>query len=343
MARKTVKRSPVTDEMYSKVNEDNKLLLKEFIEYLQSIGRSEGTINNYKSDLRILFCWAVTNARNKSFVDFVKKDFIRYQNYELNELGLSPNRIRRMRSAMSSLANYIENICDDEYPDFKNIVNKLEAPDKRTVREKTILEDDECQSLLDDLVKNKKYQQACAFALAWASGRRKSELLRIKKSYIVEENLKFGSMYKTNEKIKTKGKGGGKYIYVWILKNKFKPYFDLWMKERDRLGVPKDMDEMFVVKVNGEWKPASVATLDYYSEVFSKKLNKDFYFHCLRHQFTTELVKSNIPASIIKDIVGWESTDMVDLYTDIDVEDRLEEFFDENGIKEVEQKSIKDL
>ena len=268
---------------------------------------------------------------------------MKYQNFLLNTLKLSSNRIRRQRSSMSSMANYVENMMDDVYPNFRNIVNKLEAPAKQLVREKTILEDEECQKLLDYLVENKMYAQACAFSLGLSSGRRKAELIRLKVSYIKDEYLKYGSLYKTPEKIKSKGKGGGKYIFVYIIKNKFKPYFDLWMEERTRLGVPEDIDEIFVNKRNGVWEPAKISLLDSWAMKFSEILDIDFYWHSTRHAFTTEMVKNNVPASVIKDIVSWESTDMVDLYTDIDVDDKLGEYFGEEGIKKVESKSLSDL
>ena len=181
------------------------------------------------------------------------------------------------------------------------------------------------------------------FSLGLSSGRRKAELIRLKVSYIKDEYLKYGSLYKTPEKIKSKGKGGGKYIFVYIIKNKFKPYFDLWMEERKRLGVPEDIDEIFVSKRNGVWEPAKISLLDSWAMKFSEILDIDFYWHSTRHAFTTEMVKNNVPASVIKDIVSWESTDMVDLYTDIDVDDKLGEYFGEEGIKKVESKSLSDL
>ena len=68
-----------------------------------------------------------------------------------------------------------------------------------------------------------------------------------------------------------------------------------------------------------------------------------FYFHCLRHNFTTSLVKAGIPASVIKDIIGWSNVSLVDLYTDIDIDNNLGKYFDENGLKKIEKKSLSDL
>ena len=344
MARTTVYNKVVDDENYKLVNEENKELLDEFIDYLHSIDRSDLTIKNYISDIKIFYTWNLEHNKNKFFVDFAKRDMVKFQNYMLNVMGLSSNRIRRLRASLSSMSNFIEAILDEDFPQFRNIINKIPAPEKQAVREKTVLQDDEVQKLLDYLVENKEHQQACVFALAWASGSRKSELLRFKVSYFTDDNIIYGSLYKTPEKIKTKGRSKkGKMLERFVLKNKFKPYFDLWMEERKRLEVDEEIDELFVVKKVDGWQPMKESSLNYYAELFSKHLNVDFYFHCLRHNFTTELIRAGIPAEVIKDIVGWNSLDMVNLYTDIDIDDRLGDFFDEDGIKEVEKKSLTDL
>ena len=77
--------------------------------------------------LKIFLVWILEYAKNKEFVDINKRDLIKFQGYCLNTLGHSPNRVRTMRSAISSLSIYIENILDDVYPDFRNIVNKIES------------------------------------------------------------------------------------------------------------------------------------------------------------------------------------------------------------------------
>lgn len=337
MARTTVYNKIVDDEKYELVNDENKELLDEFVDYLQSTDKSELTIKNYISDIKIFFIWNLEHNKNIFFVDFTKRQMIKYQNYMLNTMNLSSSRIRRLRASLSSMSNFIEAILDDDYPNFRNIINKIPAPTKQPVREKTVLEDEQVKGLLDYLVENNEFQQACVLALAWASGSRKSELLRFKVSYFTEDNVIYGSLYKTPEKIKTKGK----YLNRYVLKNKFEPYFNLWMDERKELGI--DNEELFVIKKGEQWEIMSEASLNYYAEKFSKYLDVHFYFHCLRHNFTTGLIQAGIPAEVVKDIVGWSSLDMVGLYTDIEIDDRLGDYFDEDGIKEVEQKNLSDL
>ena len=342
MARTTVYNKIVEDGNYELVNEENKELLNEFVDYLHSIDRSDLTIKNYISDIKIFYIWNLEHNKNKFFVNFTKRDMVKFQNHMLNSMGLSSNRIRRIRASLSSMSNFIEAILDEDFPQFRNIINKIPAPAKNPVREKTILTDNQVQELLDLLVEKNEFQQACALALAWSTGSRKSELLRFKVSFFGEENLLYGSLYKTPEKIKSKGRSkAGKLIYKYCLKNKFQPYFDLWVKEREALGV--DIDDLFVIKKEDTWECMKESSLNYYAELFSKYLNVDFYWHSLRHNFTTGLVSANVPANIIKDISSWESTSMIDIYDDNEVDDILGEYFDENGIKEIEKKNITDI
>lgn len=285
-------------------NPDNVSLLEEFVIYLQSIGRSKGTIDGYINDIEMFFVYNLEKNKNKRFVDLTKKDVMFYQNYCMNVLKVSSSRYRRMRSAISSLSNYIENILDDEYPEFRNIVNRIEAPVKNAVREKSVFEDDEIQNLLNHLVENKEYMKACVLALAWASGARKTELLRFKVSYFDDKNIMYG-MYKTPEKIITKGRGG-KLLVKYTLINKFKPYFDLWMNERKELGL--EHEHLFVHKRMDKIVPITKSALNAWTIQFSEFLGKPFYWHSMRHLWCTALVKANVPSSVIKSIGGWEST-----------------------------------
>lgn len=247
-----------------------------------------------------------------------------------------------MKSTMSSLANYVENVLDEDYPNFRNIINKIPHPAKNEVREKTILTDDQQDFLLNYLVENKEYQKACAVALAIGSGARKSEILRFKVSYFDDANIIYGSLYKTPEKIKTKGRGkAGKLLNRYVLVSVFKKYFDFWMKEREELGIVHD--SLFVVKEDDTYKTLNAASLNSWAKQFSKILSCDWYWHSNRHYFTTSLCRANVPPDIIKDIVGWSSTALIDIYNDTEVDEELGKYFDANGIKNVENKSLNDL
>lgn len=340
MSRKTVYNDIVKEDSYKKVNEDNKELLEEFIEYMQSIGRSELTIVNYESDIKIYFTWNLEKNKNKNFTDTNKRDIMRYQNWLMNTLGLSSSRIRRLKSTLSSMSNFIETVLDDDFPEFRNIINKIPAPDNQPVRPKTVFEEEELQELLDILTEKEMYQEACALSLAMESGVRKAEITRFKTCYFTPDNIVHGSLYRTPEKIKTKGRGG-KMLTKYVLANNFQPYLDRWMQEREELGI--DNEYLFVTKQKGKWVRAKVTTLDSWAIKFNQFIDKHFYWHANRHYFTTSLAKANIPADVIKQVVGWESVEMVSLYNDTSIDDELGKYFGEDGIKEAEQKSITDL
>jgi integrase len=158
-------------------------------------------------------------------------------------------------------------------------------------------------------------------------------LTRFKVSYFKDEYIVNG-LYKTPEKIKTKGRGKlGKQIPRFTISNYFKPYLELWLNKRKELGVPEDIDNLFVTYKDETWQPIKVSTLDSWTANLGKILNVDFYFHSLRHYYTTMLYKSGVPSEIIKQIVGWESVEMVSCYTDVQVEDELDKYFTDDGIK----------
>lgn len=342
MGRKTKHNALTNEALIGQINPDNIRLKEDFLSYLKSIQRSPGTIYCYENDLDIFFVWNAQFNKNKFFPDISKRDLVSYQYWLLNENGNSPARVRRLKATISSLSNYIETICDDEdeFKGFRSIVKKIENPVNQPVREKTVLEDRQLEELLDRLVKAEKYEKACMLALAMCSGRRKAELVRFKTSYFDNDNIIYGSLYKTPETVKTKGRGNGKFIYCYTLYHKFKPYLDLWMKQREALGIesewlfPKDGD------ATEHMKPE---TLNSWAKTFSRMLGVDFYWHCLRHYFTTHLVRMGLPDGVIQDIIGWTSADMLRLYTDIPVDEQIGKYFDENGIKTTDKPSLEDL
>ena len=241
------------------------------------------------------------------------------------------------------MSNFIENILDEEeeFEGYRSVVKKIENPAKEEVREKTIFEPEELKKLLDHLVDQRKYMQACILALAMYSGRRKAELPRFKVSYFNEENVFLGSLYKTPEKVKTKGRGvRGKMLDLYVLKREFDPYLKLWMDERNKNGITS---EWLFPSVSNPDEPIKPDALDNWVDTYSRFLGKPFYWHSLRHYFTTQCFKANLPSSVIQEIVGWQSADMCSLYNDTTAEETLSKYFDENGIKQIETTTLSSL
>lgn len=343
MGRTTVYNNITSPELIEQILPENKLLGADFIEYLQSIDRSPNTIDQYKSDLSIFWVWNLQYNDNKPFVKITKREFARFQNHCLNEWQWSSNRIRRVKSVLSSMSNFIENILDEEedFAGYRAVIRKIESPVKEEVREKTVFEPEELEQLLNHLVEQKKYMQACVLALAMYSGRRKAELPRFKVSYFSEDNVIFGSLYKTPEKVKTKGRGSrGKMLDLYVLKKEFDPYLKLWLKYREENGITSEW--LFPSSTNPD-EPIKPETLDHWVGTYTKFLGKDFYWHALRHLFCTQCLKKNLPSSVVQEIIGWESADMVNLYNDTSTEETLAKYFDENGIKDVKAAGLADI
>lgn len=343
--RSTVYNQITTKEKLAQVNPDNIALANDFIDYLKSVDRSKGTIYQYKSVLNVFWCWNLEFNKNKFFVDLTKREISKFQSYAMNTWNWSPKRIRTVKAIISSLSNYIENILDDEYDDYKPIVRKIESPSDVSVRTKTVFKAEELEGLLSTLVEQKQYLKACVLAIAMSSGRRKAELRRFKVSYFKPENLICdGALYKTPEKMITKGRGSrGKLLDIFILAKTFDPYLELWLQERERLGINTDL---LFPKCQGEKyvnEMLDISTLDSWAKSFSSMLGKPFYWHSLRHYFTTKLKSSGIPDSVIQDIIGWESADMVKIYDDTPREEQFEKYFGAEGIKKVEQTSLENL
>lgn len=341
MGRKTKQNKITSPELIAQINPKNIRLTNDFLEYLRSVGKAESTVKAYASDLYIFFVWAIQNAGNKYFPEVSKRDIVAYQNWLLRNNENSPARVRRLKSTLSSLSNYIEAILDDELPDFRSIIRKIENPINEPAREKTVLSDEQADTLLDYLVERGQYEKACCFALARYSGRRKSELVRFKVSYFDDCNVIYGSLYKTPEKIRTKGRGvNGKMLTCYVLSKPFKPYFDLWIQKRQELGIESEW--LFPDK-GDPTQPLPISTLNSWAETFSNILGIPIYWHSLRHFFTTSLAKANLPDSVIQSIVGWDSADMVRVYVDLDKDEEIGKYFSDGSIVGQKQTELSDL
>lgn len=344
MGRRTVYNDITSPEKLAQVNPENIQLGNDFLEYLSSIDRAKSTIYQYNANLNVFWCWNMEFNNNKFYVKITKREFAKFQNHAKNVYGWSPKRIRTVKATLSSLGKYIENILDDEFEGFRSIVNSIESPADNPVREKSVFSEQELKELLNKLERDGEYMYACMLALAMNSGRRKTELAEFKVAYFEDKNLICGgAMYKTPEKMRTKGRGSnGKMLDVYVLAKGFTHYLNLWMKERERLGIESQWLFPKVQCHNVDCNEhISTSAMDYAASVFTKMLGQPFYWHSMRHFFTTKLVESNIPDSVIQAVIGWDSVEMVKVYSDVTPEAQFEKYFGgEDGIKKVEQGSL---
>lgn len=339
MPRKTVRKSLTSPEKLALINSDNMRLKDDFLDYLKSLRRSPGTLAGYDNDLNIIFTYVMERLNNKDFRKLTKRDIISIQNW-LVDNGNSPARIRRIKSALSSLSNYCENILSDDDPDYSGyraVVRKIENPPLQSVREKTVWDDVELEDILKLLVNKKKYEMACFVALGVYSGRRKAELCRFRMSDFEESRLVCdGALYKSAP-IQTKG---GKMLECYTLAHKFQPYLDAWISYRNEIGIESD----WLFPERNNWSEhIQISTVNSWANTLSTISGRDFYFHSLRHAFCSALIRAGIPDSVIVDIVGWSSSEMLKIYDDNPKDDRLGMYFTKDGIVASQAKSFSDM
>lgn len=195
---------PITDEEVAQFHPDNIDIMNSFLEDIAQ-NKSDATIKQYKSGLRIFFSWVYHAAKNKPLYKLKKRDALKYQNYLLN-LGLSSNAVSFKRSVVSSLCNYIEMYYEDEeeYETFRNIFKGVETPAKALVHEKNYINEEDWEHIIKSLTEKEDWQTLCFLQLGYATGGRKGELIQIKKEVVNQPKAK---LYKTHP---VRGKGRGK-------------------------------------------------------------------------------------------------------------------------------------
>ena len=341
MGRKTKFNSITSPELLAQVNPKNTELVNDFINYMKSVDKSPKTIDAYQSDLEIAMVWNLQFNNNKFFVDWTKRNVVAYQNWLINTNGNSPARVRRLKATLSSLSKYIETVLDDEFPNFRNIINKVESPVNQPVREKTVLTDEQCDALLSDLVKREQYDKACMFALALYSGRRKAELVKFKVSDFNEDRLVCGGALYKSAPMRTKGRGvNGKQLECFTLATKFDPYLKLWMEYRKSNGIES---EWLFPKPGNPNEAMAPETLNSWANTFSRMIGMDFYWHSCRHYTCSSFIRAGLPDSVIQQYFGWADISMVPVYNDIGADEQLAMYFTEEGIITPERKSFSDI
>lgn len=342
MSRKTVYNNLVTQEEWEQVNDDNKDLMIEFLEYLSSVGRSKETIAQYENDLRIAFVWMLNNCKNKHFTEIKKRDVIKFQGFLLNTCGMSGARIRRLRSTLSSFSNYIENFLDDEFEDFRNIINKIEAPALQPVREKTILTFKECEEMADKLIEKDKIQLACFMMVACYSGLRKQELTRLLvKDFTTDIHMSLGNSFYKTTPIKVKGRGNRvEPKYVW---NKADKYLKLWLDYRKKNNI--ECEYLFCRKDKDEYKQLLVSSVNSFMETLTNMFGFDTYCHSFRHVIVSELERAGLPMTVAQFLLGHSNLAITEIYNDVPKDESMEQFADffSGKVNSVEKKSINNL
>lgn len=320
--RKTFRKVITSPELTAQINPKNTQLMERFLKNF-STKHSPKSVVSYRSNLTIFFTWNLTENDNKFFVDLRKIELMDFFDYCVMELKWNSNRYAQMHSCLSSFSTWIENMYDDVYKDFRNLLPKIEKPVKEAVRKKSVFTKSEIDYLMDKLGENGKVQEQCLLALLISSGSRASELGRFTVDIIDENNTAFEDLFlETTDEIRVKGRGvNGKSLIRYILKDTFLPYYKKWLPLREKIMKEngKTHNHIFITQTGD---PAGVPTFRGWVEKWNDYLDKPFYLHSLRHYYTTTLLMIGLEPDLVQEIVGWTSMDMVSIYNDATAKDR---------------------
>jgi site-specific recombinase XerD len=320
--RETFRKVITSPELIAQINPKNQQLADRFLKNFAT-KRSPNSVISYRSNLNIFMCWNILWNENKFFVDIKKYELMDFFDFCVTELKWGSNRYAQMHSCLSSFSTWIENIYDEKYPTFRNLLPKIEKLPKEAVRKKSVFKKEELDKLMDWLGEQGKVNEQCLLALIMSSGSRASELLRFTTDMIDENHTAFEGLFlETTEDVRVKGRGvNGKYIPRYLIKDIFLPYYKQWLPVREQIMKETGKDHNFIfIRPDGE--PALISTIRSWMEKWDDVLDKHWYPHAGRHFWTTYLLSIGLEKELIQELQKWSSDALVDIYNDATAKDR---------------------
>lgn len=322
--RKTFRKVITSPELTAQINKDNIKLMERFLKNFAT-KRSPKSVTVYRSNLIIFLTWNLLYNENKLFTDIRKIEYADFFDFCVSELHWNANRYHQCHSSLSSFSAWIENYFDEDYPQFRNLLPKIEKPSKEAIREKTILKEEDIDKIFSILEEEDRTQEQCLLALAISCGARVSELAQFTLSLIDEENTVFDGLFlETTEKIRTKGSGvQGKMLKKYILKDMFLPYYHKWLAERDEIIKKTNQDHDFIF-ITKDGNPANADRLRDWISTWGDIIEQPIYPHSLRHYQISLLKRLEIDDDLIVYLTGWaEGTGhtMISIYNDNELTD----------------------
>jgi integrase/recombinase XerD len=309
----TKRNSFYSPTIFEQVNKENKAILQDYILELKSKRKSDGTIYQYTSDIKMFYCWAFDNLNNKFVLDMKKRDFRRFF-LELQESGTSPARINRVQCSLRNMLEFASED-DDEYDYDINAMKSIKGLQKEEVREIHFLTDDQVNIILDYLISKKQYQKALYLSLSYESAGRRNEVFQVLKEDFLENN-------RTNI---VQGKRGKKFQLLYFSRSK--EIAKLYFEQRGEDNIP----ELWIVGKNEDKRAAKYETLYNWTMSFRKILEKltgeyiEFNPHSYRHSalenysngthhVLKELGKDKLELEVLKVLANHESIDTTSGY-----------------------------
>lgn len=174
-----------TEEKWQQVNKYNKNLLKDYMMQIKSEGKSQGTMDQYYNDARIILIYILEDLDNKPLYKLNRKSF-RNMVLWMQENDLSPARVNRMLSVSRNLLNFGMDDDDyaDKFDDCKANPSRIKGMAKEKVRDIIFLSEQEMTIIYNELMEKKKYAQALFCAIMYDSASRRREVFQLKRDDI---------------------------------------------------------------------------------------------------------------------------------------------------------------
>lgn len=327
----------ISESEYKDFNDFNIMILEDFI--ANSTEFSSATKKAYESNLKIWFKWVKDNLGNKSQLDIKPLEYKRFQNWLLNR-GCGSADVNNKRAAISSLNGYIEIYYHDEYPMFRNFINKsIKRPAKTFVHEKEPLTKEEFNHLIEELTKQEEWQKIAYLEFTLSTGCRRAESRQLLKSVVnaipiiktktyVDDN---GNQYEKEIKyyqthpIRCKGKSDIGKVRKLSFSQKAMDSIKKWLEVRGE----DDCDFVFITRYGGKIKQVGETTFNSWcANDFEKIVGRRIHPHLWRESAATQLVMEdgkNIES--VRALLGHESSETTRIYVIRDEDEDLDDIF----------------
>lgn len=330
----------ISIDEYEQVNEFNKTILQDFLD--NSTELSPKTKKTYESNLKIWFIWVKNYLNNKSQLEIKPLDFKKFQNWLINR-DCSSSDINNKRAAVSSLNSYIEVYYFDEYPNFRNFINKsIKRPPKSFVHDKKPLTKAEFSHLIEELRNKNELQKIAYLEFTLSTGCRRAESRQLLKEVVnaqpitkykeftdVEGNITTKEViyYQTNP-IRCKGKSKLGKVRKLVFSQKAMNAIKEWIEYRD-IEWHDECPYVFVTKYGGEVKQIGETTFNSWCvNDFAQIVGRRVHPHLWRESAATQLVvEDNKNIENVKALLGHESSETTKIYVIRDENENIDDLF----------------
>ena len=332
----------ITDEEFAEVNEFNRFILDDFI--TNSTELSSATKKSYMSNLRIWFKWVKDNLNNKEQTEIKPLEFKKFQNWLLNR-GCGSADIDNKRAAISSLNGYIEIYYHDDYPTFRNFINKsIKRPPKTFVHKKEPLTKAEFNHLIEVLTEQEEWQKIAYLQFTLSTGCRRAESRQLLKSIVdaqpiiktkqyfddngdlQEKQIKY---YQTHP-IRCKGKSDVGKVRKLAFSQEAMDAIKKWIDYRNETW--KDEDDcpyVFVTRYGGTIKQIGETTFNSWCDNdFEKIVGRRVHPHIMRESKATQsVVEDGKDIESVRALLGHESSETTRIYVIRDEDEDIDDLF----------------